>query len=332
MDISMRYFLLFLTLFLQFSASGNPDKRKVEFEYDALGRRTAKIFDGNITRWVWDGNTPLHEWTYPLEERPKTVKDEFGFESKDREEPIENLITWIFEEGTFKPAAKLTKDSSYSIITDYLGTPAQAYDAKGKVTWERELDIYGKTRKETGISNFVPFRYPGQYFDEETGVAYNRFRYYSPDEGIYISQDPIGLRGGHQLYGYVHNPMLWIDVLGLLGKLTEFAKQIAESGDHFLSRELRTVAVGEDSMRNLYAASSNGLDAGQQAKALELGVTPLNTSTMHIDGQNLHAEEVLLHNVDNLEAVGTWKRTPCGEVEHNCAQQLSNRGVKVECR
>jgi YD repeat-containing protein len=65
-----------------------PDKRKVEFEYDALGRRTAKIYNGNITRWVWDGNTPLHEWTYPLEDRPKIIKDEFGFESKDREEPV----------------------------------------------------------------------------------------------------------------------------------------------------------------------------------------------------------------------------------------------------
>ena len=72
-----------------------PDRKKVSFEYDALGRRTAKIFDKRITRWVWDGNTPLHEWSYALDERPKAIQDEFGFEHKDKDEPIENLITWV---------------------------------------------------------------------------------------------------------------------------------------------------------------------------------------------------------------------------------------------
>lgn len=72
--------------------------------------------------------------------------------------------------------------------------------------------------KETGVPDFIPFRYQGQYEDEETGVYYNRYRYYSPDEGMYISQDPIGLQGGMQLYGYVHDTNSWIDPLGLRGK------------------------------------------------------------------------------------------------------------------
>ncbi|MEP7171093.1 MAG: hypothetical protein ABI855_17125, partial [Bacteroidota bacterium] len=76
------------------------DGKEVSFEYDALGRRTAKIYAGNITRWVWDGNTPLHEWKYKTNDRPKTTINEFGEISKDKPEPIENLITWIFDEGT----------------------------------------------------------------------------------------------------------------------------------------------------------------------------------------------------------------------------------------
>jgi hypothetical protein len=147
-----------------------------------------------------------------------------------------------------------------------------------------------------------------------------------------LNQDPIGLLGNNStLYSYVHDPNSWVDVSGLFGVLTELAKQISESGDHFLSRTLRTVAVGQDSKGNLFAASSNGLDAGQQAKALELGMTPLNTSTVQVDGKTLHAEEVLLHNIDDLESVGTWKRIPCGTTEHNCAKQLSDKGIKVEC-
>jgi RHS repeat-associated protein len=194
-----------------------PDYKSVVFEYDALGRRTAKIFDGRVTRWIWDGNTPLHEWSYDEKERPKTVTDEYGIKSKDREEPVENLITWIFEEGTFKPTAKLTENGNYSIITDYLGTPAQMYDEQGNLTWEADLDIYGRVRTFAGRSlNECPFRFQGQYFDEETGLAYNRFRYYDPDSGNYISQDPIGLAGNNPtIYAYVHDPNSWIDVFGL---------------------------------------------------------------------------------------------------------------------
>jgi RHS repeat-associated protein len=194
-----------------------PDGKTVGFEYDALGRRTTKIYNNRVTRWVWDGNTPLHEWSYGLKDRPKTIRDEFGFESKDREEPAENLITWVFEEGTFKPAAKLTDDKNYSIITDYLGTPAQMYDDSGKKTWEMDLDIYGKVRTFEGCSlSECPFRYQGQYEDEETGLYYNRFRYYSPEEGMYLSQDPIGLAGNNPtLYGYVRDTNVRLDFLGL---------------------------------------------------------------------------------------------------------------------
>ena len=196
-----------------------PDRQKVGFEYDAIGRRTAKIFDKRITRWVWDGNTPLHEWSYPLDERPKTVFDEFGMNSKEGEEPITNLITWVFEEGTFKPVAKLTEMGygNMSIITDHLGTPVQMYGNIGNRTWAAEFDIYGKNRTfEWGSLTDCPFRFQGQYEDAETGLYYNRFRYYSPDEGMYLSQDPIGLAGNNPtLYGYVHDPNGWLDAFGL---------------------------------------------------------------------------------------------------------------------
>jgi RHS repeat-associated protein len=194
-----------------------PDHRTVAFEYDALGRRTAKTYNGHVTRWVWDGNTPLHEWTYDEKDRPKIVLDEYGLSHKEGDEPTENITTWVFEEGSFRPAAKLTKDKKYSIITDYLGTPAQMYDEQGQLVWETRLDIYGKVHTFAGRSlSDCPFRYAGQYEDAETGLYYNRFRYYSPEEGIYLSQDPIGLAGNNPtLYGYVKDVNSWMDVFGL---------------------------------------------------------------------------------------------------------------------
>ncbi|WP_299902881.1 RHS repeat domain-containing protein [uncultured Aquimarina sp.] len=131
----------------------DPKNNTTQFEYDALGRRTAKInfkkgfspsqgemsttgrLRGSITRWVWDGNVPLHEWSYDLKDRPELVVDEFGMLTESTPEPIENLITWVFDEGTFKTAAKITAEDSNSIITDYLGTPVEMYNNKGEKTW-----------------------------------------------------------------------------------------------------------------------------------------------------------------------------------------------------
>jgi RHS repeat-associated protein len=91
------------------------------------------------------------------------------------------------------------------------------YDEKGQLVWETHLDIYGKVRTFAGRSlSDCPFRYQGQYEDSETGLYYNRFRYYSPEEGMYLSQDPIGLAGNNPtLYGYVSDPNSWVDVFGL---------------------------------------------------------------------------------------------------------------------
>ena len=194
-----------------------PDTTLVTFEYDAIGRRTAKIVKDTICRFVWNANIPLHEWNYDIINRPQWLVDENGFLIQDREEPKpHNLITWIFEEGTFKLTAKIEGDKKYSIITDYLGTPCEAFDENGEKVWEAELDIYGKIRKLEGDKCFIPFRYQGQYEDIETGLYYNRFRYYDCNTGNYIKQDPIGILGGSRLYGYVKDSTILVDVFGLM--------------------------------------------------------------------------------------------------------------------
>jgi RHS repeat-associated protein len=88
-------------------------------------------------------------------------------------------------------------------------------------------------RQGTGQVQRCPFRYQGQYEDSETGLYYNRFRYYDPEAGQYISQDPLGLVGGNALYGYVRDTGRQIDVLGLsgfdpfsVGEITPFLKDI----------------------------------------------------------------------------------------------------------
>ncbi|MGE8036303.1 RHS repeat domain-containing protein [Lysinibacillus sp. NPDC093692] len=121
----------------------------------------------------------------------------------------------MFNDG-FVPSAKITNDGNYSIISDYLGTPVEAFDEEGNKVWSAELNIFGRVKEFTDVEDFIPFRYQGQYEDVETGLYYNRFRYYSSVEGIYTQVDPIGLTGENPtLYGYVKDPNTWIDVFGL---------------------------------------------------------------------------------------------------------------------
>jgi RHS repeat-associated protein len=97
-----------------------------------------------------------------------------------------------------------------------LGTPTALINKDGEVDWSVELDAWGSVIKEHNPKNLEqPIRFQGQHFDEESGLHYNRHRYYDPKLGRYITQDPIGLRGGLNLHAYVKNPTGWIDPIGL---------------------------------------------------------------------------------------------------------------------
>ena len=201
-----------------------PDGKTVTFKYDALGRRIEKVFDGRVYRYLWDGDVILHEWDYAEADRPNTIVTETGEVTLDRPEPVENLITWVYDSDSYVPTAKIVGDKHYSIISDYIGCPVQAYDDKGNVVWQADYDIYGNLRNLHGCRQFIPFRQLGQYEDRETGLYYNRFRYYDPRIGNYISQDPIRLAGNNPtLYGYVGDLNKWADVFGLDFKTVDFS-------------------------------------------------------------------------------------------------------------
>jgi RHS repeat-associated protein len=177
-----------------------PDGKVVRFAYDALGRRIRKSYQGRATCWVWNGNVPLHEWQQP-----------------DASEEVEQVVTWLFEDDSFAPIAKLTCHENYSIVTDHLGTPLALYNEQGTQKWETQFNSYEAVRQPRVETVDCPFRYQGQYEDVETGLYYNRFRYYNPQTGQYISQDPIRLRGGLSVYNYVPDTLVGIDALGLSG-------------------------------------------------------------------------------------------------------------------
>nr|WP_237158887.1 RHS repeat-associated core domain-containing protein [Shewanella khirikhana] len=114
---------------------------------------------------------------------------------------------------------------------DQLGTPIKLTDASGHIVWDTKFDAFGNAILASSNEVVNPLRFPGQYFDAETGLHYNWRRYYDPTSGRYITPDPIDLAGGPNLYTYVDgDPINRIDpngecgVFGVLGGLaTEYA-------------------------------------------------------------------------------------------------------------
>jgi RHS repeat-associated protein len=106
-------------------------------------------------------------------------------------------------------------ESVYYFHNDHLGTPQVVTDDTQAIAWKAVYTPFGDAVASIqAVEN--PFRFPGQYYDSETGLHYNYFRYYNPQTGRYITPDPIGLEGGINLFSYVANsPVNRTDPLGL---------------------------------------------------------------------------------------------------------------------
>jgi RHS repeat-associated protein len=148
-------------------------------------------------------------------------------------------------------------------LTDHLGTPIALVDAngqhKGQITWAASYNAWGDIKEEYNPRNLQqPIRFQGQQIDAETGLHYNRFRYYDPSLGQYVTQDPIGLNGGVNTGVYPANPLSFVDPMGLdptagtsrgpdLGKVTGAWDLISDAMDWKENKEIgRQLKIKQD--------------------------------------------------------------------------------------
>ncbi|WP_241239068.1 RHS repeat-associated core domain-containing protein [Burkholderia stagnalis] len=191
------------------------------YTYDALHRRVGKFtqirIDGSpgtnagavssvrsrASRFFWDGEVLTRE---------VSCREYDAARPDDRE--------WIYYVGTFRPLAAVHHASGagdiYFFHNDPNGAPVRVTDKFGLVVWEHgRVDAPGAGNgSRRGFDQ--PLRLQGQYFDDESDFHYNRQRYYDPSISAFISQDPIGLAGGVNLYAYAPNEIGWIDPFGLV--------------------------------------------------------------------------------------------------------------------
>jgi RHS repeat-associated protein len=155
---------------------------------------------------------------------------------------------------------------------DHLGTPIALTDRNGKIVWAARYEPWGNIEEEFNPYNIEQnIRLPGQHHDRETGLYYNRHRYYDPKIGAYINQDPIGLLGGVNFYRYPTNPLRGIDPRGLAKcyiPSPEVINAIAPTQtDNIVGTALDAAST------SVRSSASSGASAGDAALALALGAS-----------------------------------------------------------
>nr|WP_225977134.1 RHS repeat-associated core domain-containing protein [Paracidovorax avenae] len=228
-------------------------EQATHYRYDALGRRiekrdafgrTAFLYDGDLLAGELRGSR-LSEYLYEPDSFVPLAKMESEWKGlaseKEREQARADAASQPEEQARPKDF------TAYYYQCDQIGAPQELTDEQGRIVWAASYQVWGQTQAlqvmRTGTDDaavftraerplalaakgdiqalsFVeqPLRFQGQYFDGETGLHYNRFRYYDPVTGRFVHQDPIGLVGGNNVFFYAPNPLTWSDPLGLKPK------------------------------------------------------------------------------------------------------------------
>lgn len=170
-------------------------------EYDPLGRRTRKTYGARWTEFFWDTDRLAAELRDDGRLRVYVYADDFS------------LTPWLaidYDAVDAEPGS----GKLFYLVCDQRGAPVAALDAEGRRVWSARLEPYGLARVD-GAGDFeLGLRLAGQYWDAESGLCYNRFRYYCPELGRYLEEDPAGTGGGVNLYGYTDCPLARVDPRG----------------------------------------------------------------------------------------------------------------------
>lgn len=216
----------------------SDNTQDITYTYNANGHTQTQTKNGITTEYVYN-----HEERLIAVKRDGSTVAEYAYHPYGQrlKKTIAGVTTWFFYNqnglsAEYSSTGQLIKEYHFSpksgwmtnplfvratsgelsyYHNDHLGTPQQMVDASGNVVWSAQYAAFGKAHVTVNtVENNL--RFPGQYFDEETGFHQNYFRDYDPDLGRYIQSDPIGYGGGINYYNYVYaRPLSLYDSTGL---------------------------------------------------------------------------------------------------------------------
>ena len=170
--------------------------------YDGLGRRTEKTWRSETTKYYWD------DFRLAAEVRPDGTCRLYVYAD---EVALAPFLFLEYESLDADPAS----GRRFYVFTNQVAAPIHVEDDSGASVWSARIDPYGNADVDSSSTIELNLRFPGHYFDTETKLHYNRFRYFSPELGRYLQSDPAGLAGGINAYAYPDKPLTVVDVNGL---------------------------------------------------------------------------------------------------------------------
>jgi len=219
--------------------------------------------------------------------------------------------------GVLCVTAAGAREQVYYFHNDHLGTPQAMSDAAGRKVWEAEYEPFGKAtvnEDPDGDGQIVinNLRFPGQYYDAETGLHYNYHRDYDPATGRYLQPDPIGLLGGLNQYSYVrNNPVNFIDPSGLYDRLVHYS----------LTLQWARKAGFSSDVAHRIAAADQGIDDNSDTDAWDKDGGPEYHFSSHTEALSklngvLSPEElgIALHRLQDSYAHAGYKWETFGHI------------------
>ncbi|TCM59606.1 RHS repeat-associated protein [Acinetobacter calcoaceticus] len=274
-------------------ASREQNGKTTQYGYDVFGRRLFKqTTNQGLTVFGWDGDLMIWESLQSSDETQSYTKHyvyepnsfvplvQAGYQgfiklidtpdySQPSDQPYSMRTDPVWKTDTRSKRAELQRVAFYHC--DQVGTPQALSNEKGELVWDASLNTWGQALEIKTSDNVLEqtnIRFQGQYYDRETGLHYNRYRYYEPHSARYVGKDPIGLEGGLNNSSYVPNSNQWIDPMGLQEKKTENWKQALnptfvgqKSADNMLNRS-DTVRMADRFLTGMNANVSFAMGLG----------------------------------------------------------------------
>ncbi|WP_406172604.1 polymorphic toxin type 30 domain-containing protein [Streptomyces sp. NBC_00996] len=243
------------------TAVTTPDGARWRYTYDPLGRRTAKL------RLVGDGETVIERVDFTWDATTLC-------EQTTMSPALPNPVTLTWDHQDLRPIAQTERITAadapqeeidsrfFAVVTDLVGTPSELVDEHGEIAWRTRSTLWGTTAWAADSTAYTPLRFPGQYYDPETGLHYNYFRHYDPETARYLTPDPLGLEPAPNPATYVLNPHVWTDPLGL----SPYPTRVKDGGWDLRGRSPLSIIPGDAEKRVLTPDANGGAQNGVEYK------------------------------------------------------------------